>query len=77
LAFFCCSLALSDLWLFMVYRRFVLILTNQKSTFAWMTLISMLCHVSPKISVFMILVCSKLDWHITLSLDILVYIAIR
>ena len=42
-----------------------------------MTLISVLCHASPKISVVMLLVCSKLDWHKTLSLDILVFIATR
>jgi len=31
----------------------------------------------PKISVFVLLVCSKLDWHKTLSLDILVFIVTR
>jgi hypothetical protein len=40
-----------------------------------MTLILVWCHVSPKISVFMLLVCSKMDWHNTLSLDILMFIA--
>ena len=33
----------------------------RKNIFVWMTLISVLCHISPKISVFMLLVCSKLD----------------
>ena len=32
-----------------------------------MTLIPVLCHVSTKISVFVLLVCSKLDWHRTLA----------
>jgi hypothetical protein len=40
-----------------------------------MTLLLVWCHVSPKISVFMLLVSSKLDWHNTLSLDILMFIA--
>ena len=63
LAFFCSSFSFNDLWLFMVYRRFALTPTNQKNTFVWKTLISVLCHVSPKIRVFVLLVCSKLDWH--------------
>jgi hypothetical protein len=42
-----------------------------------MTLIPVLYHVSMKISVFVLLVWSKLDWHRTLSLDILVVIATR
>ena len=61
----------------MVYRRFALTSTNQKNNCDWMTLISVLCHVSPKINVVMLLVCSKLDWHKALSLDILVFIATR
>ena len=51
--------------------------THQKNSFVWMTLIPVLCHVSTKISVFVLLVCSKLDWHRTLSLYILVVIATR
>ena len=39
-----------------------------------MTLIPVLCHVSTKISVFVLLVCSKQEWHKTLSLDILAVI---
>jgi hypothetical protein len=42
-----------------------------------MTLIPVLCHVSTKISFFVLLVCSKLDWHRTLLLDILAVIATR
>jgi hypothetical protein len=42
-----------------------------------MTLIPVLCHVSMKISVFVLLVWSKLDWQRTLSLDILAVIATR
>jgi hypothetical protein len=51
--------------------RFVFAHTHQKNNFVWMTLIPVLCHVSTKISVFVLLVCSNLDWHRTLSLDIL------
>ena len=36
--------------------------TSEKQ-FVWMTLIPVLCHVSTKISVFVLLVCSKLAWH--------------
>ena len=50
----CSSFSFNDLWLFMVYRRFVLTPTNQKKTLIWMTLISVLCHVSTKISVFVL-----------------------
>jgi len=75
LAFFCSSFSFNDLRLFMVYRRFALTPTNQKNTFVWMTLISVLCHVSPKISVFVLFVCSKVDWDKTLSLYILVFLA--
>ena len=42
-----------------------------------MTLIPVLYHVSTKINVFVLLVCSKLDRHRTLSLDILNVIATR
>jgi hypothetical protein len=42
-----------------------------------MALIPVLCHVSTKINVFVLLVCSKLDWHRTLSLDLLAVIATR
>jgi hypothetical protein len=78
LPLFCSSFSFNDFWLFMVYRRFVLTLTyKKKPTFVRMTLISVLCHVPPKISVVMLLVCSKVDWHKTLSLDILVFIATR
>ena len=42
-----------------------------------MTLMPVLCPVSTKISVFVLLVCSKLDWQRTLSLDILAVIATR
>jgi hypothetical protein len=51
--------------------------THQKNSFVWMTLMPVLCHVSTKINVFVLLVCSKLDWHRTLSLDILAVIATR
>ena len=81
LAFFCSSFSFNNLWLFMVYRMPVLTFVEyepeKKNTFVWMTLISVLCHVSPKINVFVLLVCSKQDWHNTLSLDILVFIATR
>jgi hypothetical protein len=40
-----------------------------------MTLIPVLCHVSTKISVFVLLVCSMLDWDRTLMLCILAVIA--
>jgi hypothetical protein len=60
----------------MIYRRFCFDpYKSEKITFAWMTLISVLCHVSPNISVLVLLVCSKLEWHKTLSLDILMFIA--
>jgi hypothetical protein len=36
--------------------------TSEKQ-FVWMTLIPVLCHVSTKISIFVLLVCSKLAWH--------------
>jgi hypothetical protein len=75
LAFFCSSFSFNNLWPFMVYRMPVLTFVEyepeKKNTFVWMTLISVLCHVSPKINVFVLLVCSKQDWHNTLSLDIL------
>jgi len=79
LPLFCSSFSFNDLWLFTVYRRFVLTPTNKKkkNIFVWMTLISVVCHVSPKISVFVLLVCSKVDWHKTLPLDLLVFIATR
>ena len=42
-----------------------------------MTLIPVSCHVSTTINVFVLLVCSKLDWHRTLSQDILAVIVTR
>jgi hypothetical protein len=77
LAFFCSTFSLSNLWLFTDDLQKVCFdpYKSEKITFAWMTLISVLCHVSPNISVLVLLVCSKLEWHKTLSLDILMFIA--
>jgi hypothetical protein len=59
------------------FTKVLLAPTHQKNSFVWMTLIPVLCHFSTKISGFVLLICSKLDLHKTLSLEILAIIATR
>jgi hypothetical protein len=56
LLFFTILILFNDLWLF------VFAPTHQKNGFVWMTLIPVLCHVSMKISIFVLLVCKCTLW---------------